>query len=204
MNYLVFDLETTGTEPMLHGIHQIAGRIVKEEKPGVLKLTSKFVYNVRPLPDVEMDPEALKAGKVTEKEMKKYPKAETVFNHIHDLLRGEQDGERYVLVGYYNMHLDNPFFRLWWDQMSKKKSGTMVTNPYGFNTMFHNASIDVASLAAYALRDKIRTIRNWKLATVAEYMGIAIDEEDLHNAEYDAWVTDLLFQRLMWKIEGFK
>lgn len=68
MKALFFDLETTGTYPGKHGIHQMSGMIVID---GEIKET--FDYKVRPNPKAEILDEALAVAGVTREQILAYP-----------------------------------------------------------------------------------------------------------------------------------
>lgn len=60
MKLFFFDLETTGTNPGRHGIHQISGEIMVD---GVTR--EQFDFKVRPNPQAQIEEDALKVGGVT-------------------------------------------------------------------------------------------------------------------------------------------
>ena len=56
--------------------------------------------------------------------------------------------------------------------------------------------IDVAVMAhAYFLEERAK-LPNFKLGTVAEYVGVDVDSGDLHDAFYDVELTKQLFNYL--------
>lgn len=194
MKILCFDLETTGTNALLHGVHQIGGIIIELTESRGIVIKSKFQMNVHPHKDVEIDPEALKVSGLTPRGLKGYPSPTRVFQKFHDILVKHMDDPRdkYTLMGYYNLHLDNDFLRNWWDQ-SKPRSNTSL---FGFNQFFYTGSIDVSALAANYLLDKRAEMPNFKLATVAKTLGIEIPQGKLHEALTDALLTLQIYQKV--------
>ena len=81
MKALFFDLETTGTYPGKHGIHQMSGMIVID---GEIKET--FDYKVRPNPKAEILDEALAVAGVTREQILAYPPMEEIYHQFIDTL----------------------------------------------------------------------------------------------------------------------
>ncbi|MCX4294728.1 MAG: 3'-5' exonuclease, partial [Prevotella sp.] len=115
MKALFFDLETTGTYPGKHGIHQMSGMIVID---GVIK--EKFDYKVRPNPKAEILDEALAVAGVTREQILAYPPMEEIYRQFVDLLAKYVDRynkkDKFFLVGYNNASFDNQFLRGWFLQ----------------------------------------------------------------------------------------
>ena len=81
MKLFFFDLETTGTNPGKHGIHQISGQIVID---GVVK--EKFDFKVQPNPKAAIDDKALEVGGVTKEQILAYPPMRDVYHALVDML----------------------------------------------------------------------------------------------------------------------
>lgn len=64
MKLLFLDLETTGTNPGKHGIHQISGQIVID---GIVK--ESFDFHVQPNPKAIIEDEALAVAGVTREQV---------------------------------------------------------------------------------------------------------------------------------------
>ena len=65
MKKMFFDLETTGLDKVVNGIHQISGCI---EIDGVV--AEYFNFKVQPKEGAVYDPEALRIGNVTESDLR--------------------------------------------------------------------------------------------------------------------------------------
>jgi DNA polymerase-3 subunit epsilon len=185
MKLFFFDLETTGTNPARHGIHQISGEIVIGNK-----VQETFNFHVQPNPKATIDPAALRVSGVTEEQIKAYPPMREVYHQLIDLLSRYVDRydrkDKFFLVGYNNTGFDNNFLRGFF-----KQNG----DDY-FGSWFWSNSIDVMVLATqYLLRER-PGMENFKLSTVAQQMGITVDKDDLHSADYDIALTKAIYDRI--------
>lgn len=140
MKLLFFDLETTGTNPARHGIHQISGIV---EIDGVEQ--ERFDFKVRPNPKAEILDEALAVGGVTREEIDAYPPMEEVYCKLVALLsryvNKYNKTDKFFLVGYNNASFDNQFLR-----------GFFLQNGDNyFGSWFWSNSVDVMVLASQYL-----------------------------------------------------
>ena len=183
MKIVFFDLETTGTNPGKHGIHQISGEIVID---GVTKET--FDFKVRPNPKAEITPEALEVGGVTKEQIMAYPPMGDVFPKFVDMLSKYTDRfnkkDKFFLCGYNNASFDNNFLRGWFLQNGDKY----------FGSWFWANTIDVMVLATVFLMNIRGNMENFKLKTVAMAMGIEVNEAELHDASYDIYLTKEIYK----------
>lgn len=111
MKLLFFDLETTGTYPGKHGIHQMSGMIVID---GEIK--EKFDFKVRPNPQAEILDEALEVAGVTRDQILAYPPMGEVYHQFVDGILAKyvdryNKTDKFFLVGYNNASFDNQFLR---------------------------------------------------------------------------------------------
>lgn len=178
MKLLFFDLETTGTSPAKHGIHQISGKIVID---GVVK--EAFDFHVRPNPKALIEDAALEVAGVTREQILAYPPMEDVYRQIVAMLgkyvNKYDKKDKFFLVGYNNASFDDPFLRGFFMQ-----NGDMY-----FGSWFWANAIDVMVLASDYLADRRPEMENFKLATVAKFLGIEVDDAHLHDAGYDIDLT---------------
>ena len=179
-----YDLETTGVLPNRHGIHQISGAIViggdvKEE----------FDFKVRPNPKAQIEQAALDVGGVTKEQILAYPDMKIVYRQLIKMLEkyvGRYNKtDKFHLLGYNNTAFDNAFFRAWFLQNEDKY----------FGSWFWADSWDAMVFASFALKEERSRMENFKLSTVAGKMGIPVDEEKLHDATYDIYLTRKVFER---------
>ena len=189
MKLVFFDLETTGTNPGKHGIHQISGQIVID---GVIKET--FDFHVQPNPKALIEDEALKVGNVTREQILAYPPMQQVYQKFVSMLGKYVDKfnkkDKFFLVGYNNAAFDNQFLRGFFLQ-----NGDVY-----FGSWFWANSIDVMVLASAYLATRRPDMENFKLSTVARTLGVDVQNESLHDAMYDIELTKAVFD-IITKIE---
>ena len=182
MKLLFFDLETTGTNPGKHGIHQISGQIVID---GVVK--ESFDFHVQPNPKALIEEEALKVGGVTREQILAYPPMQQVYQEFVAMLGKYVDKfnkkDKFFLVGYNNAAFDNQFLRGFFLQ-----NGDVY-----FGSWFWSNSIDVMVLASAYLATRRPEMENFKLSTVAKTLGIVVNDDSLHDAMYDIELTKAVF-----------
>lgn len=94
--------------------------------------------------------------------------------------------DKFFLCGYNNASFDNQFLRAWFVQNGDNY----------FGSWFWSSAIDVMVLAAQALMEQRHKMKDFKLRTVAEQLGIVIEEERLHDAMYDIVLTHEVYKRL--------
>lgn len=187
IKHFFFDLETTGLDPKLSGIHQISARLFVD----YLK-EFEFNVHVRPFPNDQIDPKALEiAGKTIEnlKQSDHYSPYK-VYKRIIEILsqfcNKFDKTDKIFLCGYNNATFDNPFFRSFFEKNGDKY----------FDSWFFSGAIDVMTLAAQQLTPVRHLMPNFKLATVAEQLGFAVEEDSLHDAFYDLVLTTNIFEKV--------
>jgi DNA polymerase-3 subunit epsilon len=79
-----------------------------------------------------------------------------------------------------------PFLRAWFKQ----------NNDEYFGSFFWAVPIDVYVLAGEKLGDDVVNLPNLKLATMCRHFGIEVEDDRLHDAEYDIYLTKALHQKL--------
>lgn len=185
MKLLFFDLETTGVNPGKNGIHQISGMI---EIDGVEK--ERFDFHVQPNPKAVIEEQALSVAGVTREEVMAYPSMGEVYNQLISMLGKYVDKfnktDKFFLVGYNNASFDNQFLRGFFLQNGDKY----------FGSWFWSNSIDVMVLASHHLANRRKDMENFKLATVAKFMGVNVDDEALHDAFYDIYLTREIYKMI--------
>lgn len=87
--------------------------------------------------------------------------------------------DKFFLCGYNITQFDNQFLRAWFVQNSDNY----------FGSWFWSNSVDVMVLATQYLLSVRPAMENFKLMTVAKELGIVIEEEKLHDAQYDNYLT---------------
>lgn len=185
MKQLFYDLETTGTMYWRNGIHQFSGMVVID---GEIKET--FNYKVRLNPKADIVEEALQIAGVTRGDIELYPPMQEVYSEFVQLLGKYVDKydktDKFFLCGYNNASFDNQFLRAWFVQNGDNY----------FGSWFWCSPIDVMVLAAQALMEVRSRMLNFKLCTVAQAFGIKIEEEKLHDAMYDIYLTYEVYKHI--------
>lgn len=183
-----YDLETTGTNPGRHGIHQISGEIVIDGKS-----VETFDFKVQPNPKAQIEDAALAVGGVTREQIMAYPPMGQVYTQLVTMLakyvNKYDKTDKFHLVGYNNRGFDDNFFR-----------GFFLQNGDNyFGSWFWADSIDVLVLASTFLAARRAELPNFKLATVADFLGIDTTAGKLHDASFDIFVTKAVFDFIMSK-----
>lgn len=182
---IFLDLETTGTNPGKHGIHQIAGCI---EING--EVVESFNFKVKPNPAAQIDPVALEIAKVTTEQIMAYEPMIEVYKKLTSILGRYVDKfnkkDKFHIVGYNNRKFDEDFFR-----------GFFLQNGDNFfGSWFWPDSMDVMVMASEYLEEERSEMKDFKLSTVAERMLMDADKPDeskLHDADYDIYLTRQVF-----------
>ncbi len=181
---LWIDLETTGLDRGKHGVIQIAGTIEIEGRTH-----STFNYQPRLIRGDKISREALDTHGVTVNQIRKYEPAKDVFRRFVFMLRESVDQmdklDKFTMFGY-NANFDYQFLLTWWEKNHSPYFGSYIWYP----------PIDVMTLAGLKLEKVRHELRNFKLKTVAAYLGAKIDHERLHDAEYDIELTRFVFHAL--------
>lgn len=178
MKLLFFDIETTGVMHWRNGIHQISGCI---EIDG--EVQEYFDYRVCPNPSCTISDEALAVSNLTKDIVLSYPPMKEVYDHFVGMLGKYVDkydkSDKFFLVGYNNASFDNQFLRAFFVQNGDNY----------FGSWFWSSSLDVMILAGEYLKDRRHLMVDFKLTTVAKFLGIDVDETKLHDAVYDINIT---------------
>ena len=88
------------------------------------------------------------------------------------------------LAGFNNAPFDNQFFRAFFTQ----------NRDNFFGSWFWSDTIDVMCLASNYLRNERHKMENFKLKTVAAYLGVEVEEDKLHDALYDIYLTQKIYE----------
>jgi DNA polymerase III epsilon subunit-like protein len=123
------DCETTGLDPKINGIWQIAGMIV------VGNQVEPFSLMMRPFESDRITPEALEVSKMTEEEMRALPKPRTIYAKLIDLMGRHVDkfdkSEKFIFLGY-NARFDSQFLR----EVSFTTRTSMSSTPTNSRSIF--------------------------------------------------------------------
>ena len=180
-----FDLETTGLKYWRNGIHQISGIIDIDGK-----VEETFDIKVRPNPSADIEDEALAVCGKTKEEILAYPEMSDGYQQLTSILGKYVDKynkqDKMFLAGYNNASFDNAFLRAFFVQNG---------DDY-FGSWFWSSALDVMVLAAEKLRHMRHEMGSFKLSSVADALGIAVDENMRHDAIYDIEITRQVYYKL--------
>jgi len=186
-----FDTETTGLDPKKSALIQISGII---EKDGVE--VERFDFKVRPFKNDTIQPAALAVNGHKIEEIMQYPLPKVVYNKLEALFQKHIDrfakgtDKNKVQMCAYNAQFDAGVLRAFYAKCEDK----------WFGARFFNVAWDSMSIAAAFVFGPagVRKLKNQKLATVAEAIGIEVKEDKLHDSMYDVEL-----HREIWrKVEG--
>ena len=187
MKHFIFDVETTGLDANRHTIIQLG--YIRTDLAG-RRITT--LLKMQPVPDADINLKALETSSTSLIELMSQPSPSLAYGRMLDELGfwvsrfDKQD--KFIPVGY-NVRFDLDFLRAWF----------LKVDPNGgryFGSYFHTGAIDVWSLVALHLGEKILDLPNTKLITVAEACGLTVEQSETHNALYDAILTEQLFKLL--------
>lgn len=175
------DCETTGLDPRQHTIHQLSGMIYQDEE-----LTETFNFNIKPHERGRIDSKALEVSGLTKEIVLGYPDRKEQAPKFLEILRKTVD--RYntkdkMFFVAYNAHFDNGFLRKFLEQNGEKY----------FGSYFWSNNIDVMTLAGQHLIDKRHEMKNFRQGTVAETLGIEVDQMKLHDSLYDIEIMKQIY-----------
>lgn len=181
IKYCFIDVETTGVKHWRNSVHQISGAVFIGDE-----MKDEFDFKIRPHENSTIEKEALDIGGLTEEQVLAYPHRKEAYKSLSEILAKHVDkynkNDKFFFVAY-NSHFDNAFVRAFF----------MQNNDKYFGSWFWSNSIDVMVLASEYLKDKRADLKNFKLMTVAEHLGIEIEEEKAHDGLYDIQITKKLY-----------
>jgi DNA polymerase III subunit epsilon len=192
MKSAFIDLETTGVNPFLHGIHQISGIIEIDGKE-----KESFNFKVKPFEKDIVDLKALEIANVSIETIQTYEEPKKVYNQLTSLLGKHvskyDKTDKLYFIGF-NSTFDFNFLR----EFFVKNSDTY------FGSWFWNPSIDIWQLINYKISflDNARLkVPNMNLKACAEYLGIDLSGRVLHDALDDIILTKEVFDKLKGEVK---
>lgn len=185
MKLIFLDIETTGIPCPASGLIQLSG-IIEVDK----EIRDTFDFHIQAFPNDAISDEALAVNGVTREELKQFTEPAAVFREFVGLLGRHVDrydrSDKFHMIAY-NAKFDADHLRAWFE-----KNGDTY-----FGSWFWHPALDVMALTAAALMEKRSAMPNFKLPTVAQTLGLEVDEEKTHSAMYDVELTRCLYLRLL-------
>jgi len=181
---LFLDTETTGLDPQVNAIIEIAGIL---ELNG--KIVEEFSWNMRPAKNKVVDPAALVVNGLTQEDLDTYESSTQVYQTFLQMLDSyinKYDSSDKAYFFAYNAGFDQGFIEQWFKDNK---------NPYLFS---YSAWpwIDVAVLAAVYAEKQRNMLPNFKQGTVAKSLGIDVDDDKLHGGLYDVQIMKQIYNIL--------
>jgi DNA polymerase-3 subunit epsilon len=132
----------------------------------------------------------LEVGGVTRAQIMEYPPQKDIYEAFLKILEKYVDKfdktDKFFLIGFNNQAFDNSFLRAFFKQCG---------DDY-FGSWFWSTSPDVMVLATQRLMTVRHLMPNFKLMTVAKFMKVKVEEEKLHDAMYDTYITREIYKLL--------
>jgi len=182
---LFFDVETTGTDPKIHDIIQLAFLI---EVNGVIKERQNIF--MQPFRYDTIDEKALEVNKLTLEQIKKFPHPRQVYPVINKVFSKYVDkydkNDKFYPAGY-NVYFDLSFLFEYWNKNDDPYFGSFCN--------WHRLDpLAIAFMLEYT--GKIPPLENYKLETVCNFFKIQIKA---HDAMSDITAT----RELLLKMQRF-
>lgn len=183
MKLFFCDVETSGVDEREHGLLQISGEI---------HLPNKDVISIqlkpRLFPSDVFDPDASAVNGVSAMEAYSMARSTpidtlTTLTKILDKCVDRYNKQDKFIFVAYDTTFDDRFLRKFFEKCNNRYYGSY----------FHWPPIDVAVLAMEHLKNIRETLPNFKLHTVAKHFNIAVEEDKLHDASYDIWLTKTIY-----------
>jgi len=175
---IFYDLETTGVDFMKNGIHHISGLIEIDDE-----IRDEFDFRVKPHPKSVIEDKALEVSNTTREDLEGFAGMEVTYRKLLEILGKHCDRfdrkDKIWLIGFNNRKFDDLFLRKWFE----------LNKDAFFGSWFWSDTLDVMVLTSQYLIERRRSMKNFKLQTVAHELGIVVDESRLHDAKYDLELT---------------
>ena len=174
------DVETGGVDPEKSALLQLSGIIEIEEQ-----IVEEFNFYLSPFKNDEVNDEALKVNNFTKEMLFNHPfeNPMEVHNKFTNILSKYVDRynkeDKLFFCGYNNQSFDSPFVRKFFDKCNDKFFGSFFWHP----------GIDMMMIYSRLLIHERHKLENFKLPTVAKFLGLSIEHENLHDAMYDVRLT---------------
>lgn len=187
------DVETTHHSPYKCGVHQIS-MIIEVENV----INEVLDLKLKPFPDDEIELEALKVSNLTPADLDTPDRLDpangyaTLIYFLEKYVDRFDKTDKMFFIGYNSHSFDMQVLRQFFSKNGDKY----------FGSWFFYPSIDVMILAAYTLMESREDIPNFKLGTIAQLMGVSLDDEQLHDALYDVQITRQTYYKLIQKLKG--
>lgn len=175
---VVIDIETSGFDPKLNAILEIAAITLKMDENGWLEPDESLQFNVNPFTNAILEPSALAFNGIDpDNPLRSAVDEKRALEEIFKIVRTgikANDCNRAIIVAH-NAHFDHSFL------MTAAERAGIKRNP------FHPfATFDTASLSGLVFGQTV-------LAKACDVANIPFDHKQAHSALYDTEKTAILF-----------
>jgi len=181
---IFIDTETTSLDTEKCGMIEIAGIIDIDDKE-----VDRFYIETNIFQGDLIEKEALEKNGTPLKEIYARQSPIKAYAQLLKVLKKYIDKfdktDKFIAIGYV-ADFDNRVLRSFFKKNNDEFYGSWFWTPW----------IDVFNLAAYMYQDQRKDFENFKLETVARFLGMQIKEERLHDALYDANLTREMYYKL--------
>jgi len=182
----IFDVETTGLDPICHDIIQLAYIIDIDNE-----VRDRGCLYIRPEHPGNIQEEALKVNGRTVEEISGWPSPDAAYRDFIDMLSrhvDQYDSQDKFYPVAYNGHFDYDFLSCFF---------TRRNDPY-FGSWFNHRLLDPLSLIRFLDFQGHIDSRNLKLKTMCDYFSITPPQSGgFHDAIYDVEMLRQLFYRVL-------
>lgn len=181
MKQIFFDVETSGLSEFQNGIWQFGAQVYVAGK-----LAEEVNLKANIFSHQQWHPVARDMCPHTDEEIETWDKAPVLYDNIETLCKSYVNpfdpSDKFHLYGY-NVQFDERFLRQLFSNVGNKYFGSYFWKP----------AIDVMSLAGEHLSKQRPSMPDFKLATVAEKLGLEVDPDQVHDALYDIKLTKRIY-----------
>jgi DNA polymerase III epsilon subunit-like protein len=185
---IFLDTETSSLNVEEGGVLQISGIIDIYESSKLLK-TDSFNIEMGLFADDVVDPVALEKNGIQQSGLHLRTPPRKAFNELKKKLLHHVDqfdkSDKFIALAYA-APFDNSVLRNFWKKNHDEYFGSLFWTPW----------VDIMSVAMHVLQDQRKGMENFKLATVAQHIGVDIHDEWLHNATYDVHIAREVYYEL--------
>lgn len=175
MDKIIFiDTLTTGLDTKRCALYAIGG-IICEDTADSTKEVKRFEMRIRPWDGARVHENSLWIGGITRGELIHFPKEADALNQFVELISQyvnvKNPNDKLYLAGFNASAFDQPFIKEWFDRNGNNR----------FRDYFYVQTLDLMSLAAFALVSERKYMADFHLASAAKSLGIAPTTNEKYN-----------------------
>jgi DNA polymerase-3 subunit epsilon len=186
LKLIFIDVETTGTDREKSGIWQIGGIIECGKRK------EEFEFECDIFEQNTFDPKVTEVTGITLEKLNQMADPGKTYDKFIELLGGYVDKydkkDKFQAVSYGG-DFDQEMLRAWFLRNDDDYFGSWFWHPW----------ICMMYAAAIELRKERAELKNFRLETVADYLGIKVDPTQTHNALYDAKLAREIYYKVVEK-----